>query len=236
MTATFFDHDWIAKARQVKEQKDELKRADLLKSICLAYASRVTAAQQQEFSKIFGITFDEELAREGYGYEVPAEPEPQCFETFTEAVKFAYKLVNKECDKLDLLVASLTKERDELASKYVQDMLAAEKRVDYLRTSRDNCADVLMKIAMIVGGTGQIPPKVEKLKERVDELEKALSVAIAWVFEYAAHQNKNCYRGSDDGCYCGLEEAQNIIKNVEGHGEWIAREALKGEKEVNRNG
>lgn len=39
MNTSFFDHDWIAKARHIKETRGELNRADLLKSIAEAYAS-----------------------------------------------------------------------------------------------------------------------------------------------------------------------------------------------------
>jgi hypothetical protein len=38
----WFDHDWISKARQIKEGKTDLHRADLLKSIAEAYAAAAT--------------------------------------------------------------------------------------------------------------------------------------------------------------------------------------------------
>jgi hypothetical protein len=38
----------------------------------------------------------------------------------------------------------------------------------------------------------------------VRKLQAALSAAIPFVFEHGHHIHPHCYRGSDDGCYCGV--------------------------------
>jgi hypothetical protein len=53
-------------------------------------------------------------------------------------------------------------------------------------------------------------------------LREALSAAVPWLFEYGAHQNPHCYQGSDDGCYCGLDEAQKLVEKA------LERAALRG--------
>ena len=49
----------------------------------------------------------------------------------------------------------------------------------------------------------------------VRKLQAALSAAIPFIFEHGQHVHPHCYRGSDDGCYCGLDEAQRLIKKTE---------------------
>lgn len=58
-------------------------------------------SERQAIMKSLSITFDSELGAEGQGYEAPAEPEPQYFETLAEAVEFEFKLVAGECDRLE---------------------------------------------------------------------------------------------------------------------------------------
>jgi hypothetical protein len=50
---------------------------------------------------------------------------------------------------------------------------------------------------------------------RVRKLQAALSAAIPFIFEHGHHVNTQCYRGSDAGCHCGLDEAQRLIKETE---------------------
>jgi hypothetical protein len=42
-------------------------------------------------------------------------------------------------------------------------------------------------------------------------MREALVAAAPWLFEYGAHQHPQCYRGSDDGCWCGLDEAKKVV-------------------------
>jgi hypothetical protein len=87
-----------------------------------AYASHVTAAQQQtnwrdeahrlikERNEIMNALHISRFGHAGHPYEVPAEPGPRTFATLPEAVAFA---VN-DCEKAESLVASLTKQRPKL--------------------------------------------------------------------------------------------------------------------------
>lgn len=48
-----------------------------------------------------------------------------------------------------------------------------------------------------------------------ERLRGALVEAVPWLFEHGSHlPNFNCYRGSDDGCYCGLDTARKIIEQA----------------------
>jgi len=62
-----------------------------------------------KLAKAVGINYCAELAQEGRGWEVPAEPEPQYFETLIEAVTFLVNLPDRE------LQAQLAQARAELA-------------------------------------------------------------------------------------------------------------------------
>ena len=49
---------------------------------------------------------------------------------------------------------------------------------------------------------------------RVQELREAIVAAVPFLFEHGAHADKRCYRGSDDGCYCGLDESKKIVETA----------------------
>lgn len=51
--------------------------------------------ERNEIMKVLGIHFDVDLAEEGRGYEVAAEPEPQYFKTLPKAAAFWVKQVDK---------------------------------------------------------------------------------------------------------------------------------------------
>lgn len=52
-----------------------------------------------KLAKDLDINFCEELEAEGTPWEVPAEQEPQYFETLPEAIKFLVIMLKRECDK-----------------------------------------------------------------------------------------------------------------------------------------
>jgi hypothetical protein len=77
-----------------------------------AEAELATAKQEREaIMKSLGIILDPDLDAEGSGYEVPAEPEPDYFETLLEAVQFWAKLfegeINKQSRELERLRGAL---------------------------------------------------------------------------------------------------------------------------------
>ncbi len=55
-----------------------------------------------------------------------------------------------------------------------------------------------------------------KLESERQRLREALLAAVPFLFEHGRHMDKNCYRGSDDGCYCGLTEAKQVVEKALG--------------------
>ena len=54
--------------------------------------------------------------------------------------------------------------------------------------------------------------RVKELEAENEALRTALRAAIPFLFEHGGHVNRHCYRGSDDGCYCGLDEAKKLME------------------------
>src|ERR1700721_1554837 len=52
---------------------------------------------------------------------------------------------------------------------------------------------------------------VVKFAGEAKQLRKALLAAVPFLFEPGPHQTSQCYRGSDDGCFCGLDEAKKLM-------------------------
>lgn len=84
-------------------------------------------SERQAIMKSLSITFDSELGAEGQGYEAPAEPEPQYFETLAEAVEFEFKLVAGECDRLESENAELKEKSDDWKSAYLAAVATGEE-------------------------------------------------------------------------------------------------------------
>jgi len=131
----------------------------------------------REAAKSIHINYCDDLVADGMPWEVPAEPEPQYFETFSEALKFRDELAERELREAKKLAEDRAKSYQAMSAsefelrRELREMREALERVKAIIPRWEEYYTAFTSPHYVVSGP---PDAMQGLRQCINELSEAL--------------------------------------------------------------